>query len=413
MPWAYIAVTLGVDCAQHAFCCPGPSARRAQSAQKRSKINALQRIYDVCNPVATAGPRTPEQLPAQLGSTRTSVNLMLGTQAIYGPSWRMYNFSAADVLTEQVRMIVRMGGNQLKLRLSPSACKGYHLASCAGVSNLTALARVPAFAQAFAEPQLTWYMIWLYSYKNPHWHQLRDWQAWELKKEYEETYAWALHMLRTHANTGKVFMVGNWEGDWDLMKASGCRVNGKFDKSCAPSAVVIQRMVQWGQVRQRAIDEATRSAGAVNVTMLYYMEFNQCAQTLAGKPSVANSVISHVNPDLVSFSSYSCTDKYHTTKNVTATTARFHRLLDHVQVRHESLLCCPLLVCVRGVSTEMHGVISVSSTLSLSGAIDAQTAQRTPVQARLRKEGVHWRVWRQGEPDRDPEVHRAVLPASR
>jgi hypothetical protein len=58
-----------------------------------------------------------------------------------------------------------------------------------------------------------------------------------------------------------------------LLGASGCtKPGGGFNLSCDPTPRVIQRMVQWAQTRQRAIDDARAHAaasGVTNVTLLY------------------------------------------------------------------------------------------------------------------------------------------------
>ena len=58
------------------------------------------------------------------------------------------------------------------------------------------------------------------------------------------------------------------------------------------------------------------------------MEFNLGPAALENRPGMINSVLAKVNPDLASYSSYSSTNDYQTTGNVTATDAFFHAVLD-------------------------------------------------------------------------------------
>jgi len=256
-------------------------------------------------------------------------NFGLGTQAIYGSSWDKYNSTSDDILTEQVAGIADMGNNQIKIRLSPgSTCAGYRLKCGDEVHSLKTLSMVPAVADAFAHEKLVWYQVWLYSFASGAWEK-RDWTDASLKAEYEEVKAWAVHMLETYSGTGKVFMAGNWEGDWTLMGASGCPK--PFDlEGCDPTPAVIERMVLWGQTRQRAIDDAREEADAENVFIYYYLEMNLGPQALRGKPGVTNQVIPMVNPDLISYSSYTATNDYQNTKDVEATDRAFHEVLDYV-----------------------------------------------------------------------------------
>ena len=142
-------------------------------------------------------------------------NFVMGTQAIYGPSDNVYNFTGKDALTEQTRGVIRMGANQFKMRLAPkSTCAGYHL-RCKDndPSSLKGLAQEPEVAAAFSLPDLVWYQLWLYSFANNEFLG-KDWTEAMVEAEYNETKAWAVHMLTTYSGTGKTFFAGNWEGDW-------------------------------------------------------------------------------------------------------------------------------------------------------------------------------------------------------
>lgn len=193
--------------------------------------------------------------------------LMLGTQAIYGPNWRYYNFTQHDALTEQRLGIVQMGSNQLKIRLEAhTTCVGYKL-DCGEIKSLKQLSQVKPVANAFADPNISWYQFWMYSVANPN-PLDRDWTEEMVRAEYNETKEWAVHMLETYSGSGKAFMAGNWEGDWMLMGASGCRgKDGKFNMTCDPTPEVIRRMVQWAQIRQQAIQDARHEVNAANVTV--------------------------------------------------------------------------------------------------------------------------------------------------
>jgi len=291
----------------------------APATAVQDQLNVVNASYFV-EPPASSVPRS---------------DLLLGTQAIYSPTWKEYNFTTMNPLTEQAHGIVRMGSNQLKLRLAPSTtCSGYRLDCGPHVNSLTSLSQVPAIAATFSDPHLFWYQIWLYSFSNPNFLK-SNWTTAALQTEYQETKDWAVHMLQSHNGSGKVFMAGNWEGDWMLMMASGCQKGGKMKMDCDPSPEVIERMVQWGTTRQRAIDDAHTEAGHVDVRILYYMEMNLGPEALKGKPGVTNNVLAKVQPDLVSYSSYASTNAYATAMNPKAVDGNFHKVLDYVQSKLE------------------------------------------------------------------------------
>ena len=337
--------------------------------------------------------------PGSAGHTAELPNLVVGTQEIYGAHWRAYNFTAApNVLAEQRQVVVGMGGSQLKLKLSgvrpDTTCASYRIGDreCDQAQDLAALAKVPAVAATLALPGVRFYHIWMYTYASgASWLQ-RDWTATSLAAEKAEVKELAAHLLSTYEGTGKVFMCGNWEGDWMLMGASGCKnPNGKgYNSSCDPTPEVTRRMVLWGQARQSAFDEARAeyeaaresrrlaaitgacgseraegvfacaqccgqnaailaaagwsndeisawcagvapsafSVGDTRARIAYYVEFNLGPQAVSGRPGVVNSVLGAVNPDLASYSSYSTTNAYQKTTDVAAADRALHGVLE-------------------------------------------------------------------------------------
>lgn len=262
----------------------------------------------------------------------TSFNYVLGTQAIYGPNWDAYGFTSDDALTENAAGIADMGGNQFKLRLAHNSCAGYRIVDCEGAVSLKTLSQVPAFHHAFQRPSFRWYQVWLYSFASIQ-TPIGAWSDEASEREYQEVKEWAVHMLETYSGTGKVFMAGNWEGDWMLMYASGnCKLpSGKWNMTCELRQKAIDNMISWGRSRQRAVEDARKEATYHDVDLFYYIEYNHGPQALEGRPGVTNSVIPHVNPDLVSFSSYSSTNAFNTEpSNVPAVYDRFAAVMDHV-----------------------------------------------------------------------------------
>ena len=154
-------------------------------------------------------------------------NYFIGTQAIVAPGWNSYRVApyeahsygepGFDMLSEFRESVALTGSNHFKFKLSSNVCKSYQL-NCqdSEISSLRELSEVPEVADTFADPRFRWYHLWMYSYNLPkvlkatHTQQL-------LKNEFEETYEWAVHMLQTYQGSNKVFFVGNWEGDWELM----------------------------------------------------------------------------------------------------------------------------------------------------------------------------------------------------
>lgn len=282
-------------------------------------------------------------------------NFFVGTQAIVAPGWNAYRVApfadhqysepGYDMLTEFRESVAATGMNHFKFKLAPNNCESYQL-SCTStdLSSLTQLSQVTEIAATLADPRFLWYHIWGYSFTLPK--KLSEpFTAEQLEAEYNEVYQWTAHMLQTYRDTGKVFFLGNWEGDWELMGASGCKSGSTYDFSCAPSQEVIDKYIQWTSTRQRAIDAAKQDFGTQGVNVYFYIEFTLAEENFADdpttpgvpRPTILNSVVPHVNPDFVSYSSYKSTNIYMDHQNENFNLAkvdeRFWSVLDYAESR--------------------------------------------------------------------------------
>jgi hypothetical protein len=240
------------------------------------------------------------------------------------------------------------GMNHFKFKLAPNTCISYQLpCDDSEISSLTELSQVPEIAATLSDPNLKWYHIWGYSYNLPK--KLNEaFTDEQMDAEYIEVYNWAKHMLQTYSNTGKVFFLGNWEGDWELMGSSGCVSNGVYNFDCAPSDEVVEKYIKMTSTRQAAINDAKADFGTEGVNIFFYIEFNLAESnyknhpTISGeqRPTMLNSVVPAVNPDFLSFSSYKSTNAYmdHTGQNFDqqAVDESFWSLLDYAESKLSS-----------------------------------------------------------------------------
>ncbi|OUS27974.1 hypothetical protein A9Q98_08855 [Thalassotalea sp. 42_200_T64] len=149
-------------------------------------------------------------------------NYQLSTQAIGGH----YQFSKDNLLVEQARQVKSLGSNLLKICLGKGTAKSYGFEKKAlkAKSALAMLRSTPALKHVF-DMNFKYYQAWIHSYTEGKW---RDGIT---KKEaddyYKEMYDLAGYFLTKYSGTGKVFMLGNWEGDWLIHK--------KMDRNSTPS----------------------------------------------------------------------------------------------------------------------------------------------------------------------------------
>lgn len=262
------------------------------------------------------------------GVDADDVCYILGTQCMGA----QYQFTGGDLLSEMAAGVKEMGGNHFKMRLTPKAPDKYGISVDPSVQTIAQLCQTEPFAGILGDPQFKWYHFWYDTYSSPKTMWTRDWTEETLAAEYAETKEWATFMLTTYNGTGKRFMAGNWEGDWQLLGASGL----PHKKGADPSDEVIQRMVLAYGARQRAIEDARNETPHDNVGVFFYIEMNLGPQALNGVKGVTNNVLPAVNPDLVSYSSYSTTNSFRPSgctsdEAVGDLEKRFYDVLDHVQ----------------------------------------------------------------------------------
>lgn len=259
-------------------------------------------------------------------------NYFVGTQAIVGPAWKSYRASpfvdhdysepSYDMLTEFREAVASTGMNHFKFKLAPNACESYKLpTSSENINSLTELANVKEIAATLADSRFKWYHIWTYSWS------LRkklneDFTEEQIQAEYDEIFALTTHLLQCHQNTGKVFMLGNWEGDWELLGNNGSSASGDVghDLSLAPDSDRVDKYIKWATIRQKAVDDAKAALGAsvAGVHVYFYIEFNFEKENYEDhpdepgtpRPTILNSVAPRVNPDFLSYSSYKSTNRY-------------------------------------------------------------------------------------------------------
>lgn len=212
-------------------------------------------------------------------------NYSIGTQTI-GPN---YSFTDEDMLVETARAILEMGSNILKISLNTSK---YNDIEQKPRATAVELARDhPSFKTVLNMP-FKYYFFWANNSK--HW---RDgYSSAERTSDSIQIADLTTYLLKEYNNTGKQFFLGNWEGDWMLL--------GSGNVTRVPSDEEIQRMIQWYECRQNAMEEAIRTTEHANVNVFSYCEVNRVVDAMEGKRRVVNKVLPHTNIDYVSYSSY-------------------------------------------------------------------------------------------------------------
>jgi hypothetical protein len=234
-------------------------------------------------------------------------NMVIGTQTVGAK----YKFTTETNLVETAKAISEMGSNVLKMSMSPRYWwENYDIPRDEKITCLKELAQEKSMKTVLAM-DFKYYYIWTYEFsqytQEPAGGKKDEYQIKFIDglnddyaaKSYKEVYDLACYLLKTYSGTGKVFMMGNWEGDWHL------RWDYKPKNPANPKT--IEGMTRWLNVRQKAIDDAKKNTPHKNVQMFHYVEVNLTNLALKGETCVVNSILPNVNPDYVSFSSYAAT----------------------------------------------------------------------------------------------------------
>lgn len=117
-------------------------------------------------------------------------------------------------------------------------------------------------------------------------------------RSYDEIYNLTKKLLETYNNSGKVFMLGHWEGDWSLIP----NYNGSTKKITGTKK---KAYLKWIKNRQAAIEAARKDTPHKNVWVAHYVEVNRVSDYVDfGYERITNSVLPKVTIDAVSYSVY-------------------------------------------------------------------------------------------------------------
>jgi hypothetical protein len=203
-----------------------------------------------------------------------------------------YKFTNDNTALEIAKRIVEMGSNVIKLPWDSTGC------SLVSSADFDSILKLPFY----------YYYLWFrtpYGKNNPqsyfsnppldYWHRDTEITEQELKMERDSTYAFTKMLLTKCNNTGKKFYLGNWEGDWLMLK------NWQMVDA---TPAMINTMTKWLNARQAGCDSAKKEVPHTNVEVYCYAEVNQVKIAKEGKKMLTNAVLPNTNIDYVSYSSY-------------------------------------------------------------------------------------------------------------
>jgi len=213
------------------------------------------------------------------------------------------HFSDEPILIEQARRMLEMGADAYKFLIGgENYVKCYtDLSDEIREKSRTMVELVqnePAYKTLLDMP-FKYFVMWAYAMKVKLVFGQDQFTEEVAAAEYDQIYEFARWLLQTYAGTGKVFLIGHWEGDNMLMGGA---------TSDVPSEAKIADLIRWHRNRQQAVTDARNSLPDVQgVEVYHYSEVNAISPVLdKDLPRMINAILPHVPVDLISYSAYNC-----------------------------------------------------------------------------------------------------------
>jgi hypothetical protein len=210
-----------------------------------------------------------------------------------------YKFTVDNGLVETAKVIQGLGSNFIKLNVGPGMQGQYNMSSQAAYGSLAVQAQQNSDLATVFNMPFAYYVMWTYTFTNPKWQD--GMSQTELDAEYKEIYDYTKYLLTTFNNTGKSFYFGHWEGDWYIL--------GTYDRTQDPTPTALNGMIQWLNIRSKAVDQCKQDHPHTNVFVWNYISVNLVQKAIAGGVTLTNNVVPYVNVDYVSYSSYDSLDQ--------------------------------------------------------------------------------------------------------
>lgn len=201
-----------------------------------------------------------------------------------------YNFTTAPVMQEGADVLRHMGSSAIKMWYGPDHAINYpQNHSWPTVNNLTELAQTEYFDTMFSDPDFKTYSLEMatFDYRTAWKNGLAGSESNSISAE---VYAFAFHLLDTYDNSGKTFILQNWEGDNNLGQDA--------------EPVKVQGMIDWMNCWQDAVTAAMADTVSSNVWVYGAAECNKVGQPDWDGPRCITDVFPYLHMDLYSYSDW-------------------------------------------------------------------------------------------------------------
>ncbi len=218
-------------------------------------------------------------------------------------------FTDEPKLVEQARRMLEMGSEAYKFLMGSDTETANYVLGYRDMSDeirhkshtlVELIQNEPAYKTVLDMP-FTYFLIWAYPMDLDV--SLGKITPEVAAAEYQQIYDLTRYLLQTYEGTGKVFLLGHWEGD-------NAMLSGQDGMTGVPSPEVMDQMRIWLQNRQKAVEDGRASLPEIQGAEVYhYAEITSISPVLdAGLPRMITHVLPELTVDLVSYSAYNGTN---------------------------------------------------------------------------------------------------------
>ncbi|MHC4625933.1 MAG: hypothetical protein ACYTDV_03035 [Planctomycetota bacterium] len=213
-----------------------------------------------------------------------------------------YHLTDKDFLNEGADQILALGSRVIKVWFhNPSKSYSFNSQWPAAESTVET-AQSPYFRKLFEKPFTTYIMMCFSKGRDPAYFRNGITQQQKLDEQ-NQFYELAKLLLTTYRQTGKIFVLQHWEGDWLIRPG--------YNRKVDPTPEAIRGMIDWLNARQAGVDRARAEVGSDGVAVYHAAEVNLVVRSLRdGQPNMVNKVLPHTRLDLVSYSAWDATTEH-------------------------------------------------------------------------------------------------------
>lgn len=163
-----------------------------------------------CKKTDAPNASTPIATPTNETLQLAPYNFVLGTHAISGS----YQFTSENKLVEQAKKIREMGSNILKITLGKNSPDIYGINELVKSTNTLSLFTNNLPYKEVCNMDFKYIFFWVHTLTGIEWKKRISVEQEQIL--YDEMYEFASYLLNEYNQSGKTFLIGNWEGDWLL-----------------------------------------------------------------------------------------------------------------------------------------------------------------------------------------------------